>query len=317
MADDKKNIPDTGKVDELPKPGKVGSIKADPPVQGQPAQAKTEAPEVEDAPNAKEAGDVPLTLQDYKNIPEYTFDYDDVIKVVQGSNGVKIQLGKKINGHTIITEIVSNERGAVTFKNMWGVDTEKYLRKYKSRAVGNRAASQHTPDASMFPSANTASADFSIPTLERNVNAQQIPSLEPDMPAGTVAGNAPPSLYDGLPESIGAMRHNPRSYAGMQVEYGTIAPGENAARVVDVPISTNGTDRVSASVRTFMEAPQTTDELVGMFEKGVEDGLFSHDVKRDADSLARAVSAIEQDGYQTAVQCNGCRSAGGCCERRL
>lgn len=249
--------------------------------------------------NAKEAGDVPLTLQDYKNIPEYTFDYDDVIKVVQGSNGVKIQLGKKINGHTIITEIVSNERGAVTFKNMWGVDTEKYLRKYKSRAVGNRAASQLTPDASMFPSANTASANFSIPTLERNVNAQQIPSLEPDMPAGTVAAdNAPPSLYDGLPESIGAMRHNPRSYAGMQVEYGTIAPGENAARVVDVPISTNGTDRVSASARTFMEAPQTTDELVGMFEKGVEDGLFSHDVKRDADSLARAVSAVEQDGYQ-------------------
>lgn len=88
-----------------------------------------------------------------------------------------------------------------------GVDTEKYLRKYKSRAVGNRAASQHTPDASMFPSANTASADFSIPVLERNVNAQQIPSLEPDMPAGTVvAGNAPPSLYDGLPESIGAKR---------------------------------------------------------------------------------------------------------------
>lgn len=101
-----------------------------------------------------------------------------------------------------------------------------------------------------------------------------------------------------LPESIGAMRHNPRSYSGMQVEYGTIAPGENAARVVDVPISTNGTDRVSASARTFMEAPQTTDELVGMFEKGVEDGLFSHDVKRDADSLARAVSAVEQDGYQ-------------------
>lgn len=38
----------------------------------------------------------------------------------------------------------------------------------------------------------------------------------------------------------------------MQAEYGTITPGENAARVVDVPISTNGTDRVSASARTFM-----------------------------------------------------------------
>lgn len=141
--------------------------------------------------------------------------------------------------------------------------------------------------------------DTSSGTRQFLRQSAEIPSLEPDMPAGTVAaGNAPPSLYDGLPESIGAMRHNPRSYAGMQAEYGTIAPGENAARVVDVPISTDGTDRVSASARTFMEAPQTTDELVGMFEKGVEDGLFSHDVKRDADSLARAVSAVEQDGYQ-------------------
>lgn len=115
-------------------------------------------------------------------------------------------------------------------------------------------------------------------------------------------GAASPSLSDGLPESIGAMRHNPRSYAGMQAEYGTIAPGENAARVVDVPISTDGTDQVSASARTFMEAPQTTDELVGMFEKGVEDGLFSHNVKRDADSLARAVSKVEQDGYQKTLE---------------
>lgn len=54
---------------------------------------------------------------------------------------------------------------------------------------------------------DTLVSNYSIPTLERNVNAQQIPSLEPDMPAGTVAANnAPPSLSDGLPESIGAKK---------------------------------------------------------------------------------------------------------------
>lgn len=139
-----------------------------------------------------------------------------------------------------------------------------------------------------------------IPSLYQPYGANADLSIN-DLPE-SMLNDALPSLYDGLPESIGAMRHNPRSYAGMQVEYGTIAPGENAARVVDVPISTNGTDRVSASARTFMEAPQTTDELVGMFEKGVEDGLFSHDVKRDADSLARAVSKVEQDGYQKTLE---------------
>ena len=49
MADDKKTIPDAGKVDEPPKPGKVEPVKADPPVQDQPAPAKAEAPVTEDA----------------------------------------------------------------------------------------------------------------------------------------------------------------------------------------------------------------------------------------------------------------------------
>ena len=49
MADDKKNIPDAGKVDEPPKPGKVEPVKADSPVQDQPAPDKAEAPVTEGA----------------------------------------------------------------------------------------------------------------------------------------------------------------------------------------------------------------------------------------------------------------------------
>ncbi len=49
MADDKKNIPDAGKVDEPPKPGKVEPVKTAPTVQDQTAPAKAEAPVVEDA----------------------------------------------------------------------------------------------------------------------------------------------------------------------------------------------------------------------------------------------------------------------------
>ncbi len=44
MADDKMNIPDAGKVDDPPKPGKVGPVKDDSPVQDQTAPAKAEAP---------------------------------------------------------------------------------------------------------------------------------------------------------------------------------------------------------------------------------------------------------------------------------
>ena len=49
MADAKKNSPDAGKVDEPPKPGKVEPVKADSPVQDQPAPARAEAPVPEDA----------------------------------------------------------------------------------------------------------------------------------------------------------------------------------------------------------------------------------------------------------------------------
>lgn len=49
MADDKKNILDAGKVDEPPNLVKIEPVKADPPVQDQPAPAKVEAPVVEGA----------------------------------------------------------------------------------------------------------------------------------------------------------------------------------------------------------------------------------------------------------------------------
>ena len=50
MADDKKNIPDAGKVDNPPDPGKVEPAKTAPPAQDQLAPAKTEAPKDKDAP---------------------------------------------------------------------------------------------------------------------------------------------------------------------------------------------------------------------------------------------------------------------------
>ena len=70
MADDKKNIPDAGKVDEHPKPGKVEPVKADPPVQDQPAPAKAEAPKDKDAPApSKEGAPQPGKVEKQTTIP--------------------------------------------------------------------------------------------------------------------------------------------------------------------------------------------------------------------------------------------------------
>lgn len=48
MADDKKNVPDAGKVDEPTKLGKTEPVIAEPLVHDQPAQAKAETTVVED-----------------------------------------------------------------------------------------------------------------------------------------------------------------------------------------------------------------------------------------------------------------------------
>ena len=56
MADDKKNIPDTGKVDEPPNPGKVASVKVGSPVQDQSAPVKAEPPKDKDAPAPSKEG---------------------------------------------------------------------------------------------------------------------------------------------------------------------------------------------------------------------------------------------------------------------
>ncbi|WP_283673052.1 peptidoglycan DD-metalloendopeptidase family protein [Butyricicoccus sp. Marseille-Q5471] len=124
--------------------------------------------------SAKQAGDIPLSKQDYYSIPEYLNDFDDILQIKVGKNAVSFQVGKQINGHSIITEIVSNERGSIRMKNMWGVDTEKYLKQYKkNRGAGNRVTTQLAP-AAPNPSAGTSSATDILSDLAVKNNTETV-----------------------------------------------------------------------------------------------------------------------------------------------
>lgn len=92
--------------------------------------------------------------------------------------------------------------------------------------------------------------------------------------------------------SVGAAQSNFDPYTHMANEYGTIEPGENPARIVDVPKSTDGTDRVNAGARTFMEAAVTTDEVVELLEQEVASGNMSHDVIPDKPTMERAARRV-------------------------
>lgn len=99
--------------------------------------------------------------------------------------------------------------------------------------------------------------------------------------------------------SVGAAPSGFDQYSQMLNEYGAIPPGENPARIVDVPRSTDGQDRVRQSARTFMEAEATPDELVDLFQQGVVNKEWSYNPKKDKASVDRAMRVLSQeDGFQ-------------------
>lgn len=102
--------------------------------------------------------------------------------------------------------------------------------------------------------------------------------------------------------SVGAAEYNFDPYSRMANEYGTIEQGEKPrAREVDVPISTDGDDRVSLFARTAMEAGATPDEAIERFEQEVANGTFSHDVRKDKESVNKARKTITEKGFNGAM----------------
>lgn len=100
--------------------------------------------------------------------------------------------------------------------------------------------------------------------------------------------------------SVGAAESGFDPYSKMVNDYGAIEPGMNPARTIDVPQSTNGTDRVSNVARTIMESGVTPDSLIPALENHVAEGLFSHDVKSLKKTLSGATKTIQKKGWQGA-----------------
>lgn len=124
----------------------------------------------------------------------------------------------------------------------------------------------------------------------QNVNTQNPYDINPKLKkAGVNAEN-----------SVGAAQSGFDPYSKMVNDYGAIPQGMNPARMVDVPQSTNGTDRVSNVARTIMESGVTPDNLIPALENHIAEGLFSHDVKSLKKTLSGATKTIQKKGWQGA-----------------
>lgn len=96
----------------------------------------------------------------------------------------------------------------------------------------------------------------------------------------------------GLRDSLGSARAGFDLYSQAMNRYGTIEPGENPARIVDVPKSMTGSDRVRKFARTAMEAGVTSDKTVELLQKAVVDGEFSYTPKKMDELAGHAIDAL-------------------------
>lgn len=90
-------------------------------------------------------------------------------------------------------------------------------------------------------------------------------------------------------------------YSHASLEHGAIEPGENPARVVDVPKSMDGNSNVMQTVRTIMEADATPDTAIPELEQAVVNGEFSRMPITDQAAAERAEGTIRRVGYQQAL----------------
>lgn len=96
--------------------------------------------------------------------------------------------------------------------------------------------------------------------------------------------------------SVGAARSGFDPYTHAANTYGTIEPGENPARVVDVPNSTDGVTQVSKIVRTAEEAGATAESAIPQIEKATLDGMFSYNPVTNEERRARAQAWFDNYG---------------------
>lgn len=138
---------------------------------------------------------------------------------------------------------------------------------------------------------------FADKTISVNAAENAADSLKPSVvEAATDAQKMPFGK-----NTVGSAERNPYSFDAALNEYGAIKPGEPQARIVDVPKSMDGETKVRQATRTFMEAPQTPDEMLGDFEDAVERGLFTYEPQKHKASMERAAKKISEQGFDKAM----------------
>ena len=125
--------------------------------------------------DSKYPDNIPLTMEDMINLPNHIEQFTDILEVVNKEKGKKkIIIGTRVNGYTIIVNLVSDGRNAVRPLTIYKMNTESYLKRYgnkiKKKKVDVDAQAQKLEIGSnRTPSVVNSSSDKNIPYNNKNV----------------------------------------------------------------------------------------------------------------------------------------------------
>lgn len=124
---------------------------------------------------------IPLTKEDMERIPEYIDNFTDILDTVNKGKKKSFVTGTRVNGYTVIVEMVSDGRKAVRPKTMFKMNTESYLKRYgevikKKKANIDAQVQRLETGSNRTPSYSTSSTD-NIPINENIVNGKQAREL--------------------------------------------------------------------------------------------------------------------------------------------
>lgn len=163
--------------------------------------------------------------------------------------------------------------------------------------------SANTIDPGATPEAESATTRLRD-QQSANINGPgNMPGTEP---VGSLNNNIPESGRNvnrpgANPESsVGAAPAGFSPFTRMQNEYGNIPDGENPVRPDDMPLSTDGTDRVSYTARTAKGAEVTPDEFVPLIENETVRGGFSFIPITNDTMVQQAEDVIMDQGWEAA-----------------
>ncbi len=240
---------------------------------------------------------IPLTEEQALNLTDYINTYDDVLDVVKRKDGsVRIHLGKRINGHAVIVELVSKGRKSVQPVTAWQNTTEHYMKKYHGKATGT-ATTSHSQSTDELRGYKAVPVSEASATSQTGLTAE--PSINSSIPASPEKCNPQDSG-----NTVGAAEAGFDPFTHAMMEHGTQYGGMNAVRDDAMPTSMDGESRVSGTAVSAKGAAVTPDSFVPLLERAVTEGKngLTYMPITNSETVQQAMEIILEENWAGALK---------------